>query len=92
MQTYQFAHWLKGFMAAIGDRLTTGQVETIAEHLAMVQPDPEEPGELQAKQWLEKRITGINEAPNAERQELLLKRLHRDLTNDFAKHEAANDD
>ncbi|MBV6632974.1 MAG: hypothetical protein KI792_08085 [Alphaproteobacteria bacterium] len=92
MKTYQFAHWLKGLMMGAGSELNRAQVDEIAKTLAHVDPDPDEPEEAKAKAWLEKRIKAIVDAPNEEREALLCKRLHRDLANDFAKHEAANDD
>lgn len=92
MQTYQFAHWLKGFMAGAGDSLSPEQAQEIGRYLAQVEPDPAEPEELRAKHWLEKRLTAIDSAPDEPRRLLLLQRLHRDLSGDFARAEPANDD
>ncbi|HCI45931.1 MAG TPA: hypothetical protein DFI00_01415 [Rhodospirillaceae bacterium] len=91
MQTYQFAHFLKGLLAGSGDTFNRGQFDELTRVFDHVQPDENEPEELKAHAWMTKRIKAINEAPNEEREALLLKRLHRDLSNDFAKHEPAND-
>ncbi|MEO0393457.1 MAG: hypothetical protein AAF213_09435 [Pseudomonadota bacterium] len=91
MQTYQFAHFLKGLLAGSGDQLNRAQFDEMVNVFNHVQPDQNEPEELEAHRWLTKRIKAIEDAPNKDRETLLLKRLHRDLTNDFEKHEAAND-
>ena len=59
MQTYQFAHFLKGLLAGSGDTFNRGQFDELTRVFDHVQPDENEPEELKAHAWMTKRIKAI---------------------------------